>query len=113
MNRIRLLILTVVLLSICVVLLLLNRLWIGQGWDMIFRGDMTYATDLGAQYVSFRAEHGRWPKPEEIFPRLRFHDSESQRGERIDRFECGLDRAYTFEVHLREDGQIVFRCWRK
>jgi hypothetical protein len=80
---------------------------------MVYRGDMGYVADLGVQYVSFRSEHGVWPKPEEILSRLHFRDSSTRDTERIDRYDCGRYAAYTLEVHLQEDGKVQFYCWKE
>jgi hypothetical protein len=113
MTRTRLLIVVVGILLLVVIGLVIERIWVGLGWSMIFTGDMTYASDVAAQYVALRRDHGHWPKPDEIHSRLVFHGSETNGKERIDKYRCGLYGHYLWEVHLHQDGGIDFHCGKK
>jgi hypothetical protein len=112
MRRYRALIICL-LLGFCVVGLVLNRIWVGFGWDMVYRGDMTYGARLAAEYATYRAAHGAWPKPDELSTRLHFQGTSSISTNRVDRYDCGRYAAYTLEVWLSPNGEIEFYCWEK
>lgn len=100
------------LLGACLAGLALNRVWVGLGWDMVYRGDMVYASDLVAQYSMHRAVHGAWPAPEDIVSRLHYRDTTSRGTNRVDRYDCGRYAAYTLEICLSPDGKMEFYCWQ-
>ena len=99
------------LLGSCMASLVLTRIWVGFGWDMIYRGDMANGARLAAQYAAYRAAHGSWPAPEELSTRLHFKETSSAGTSRVDRYNCGRYAAYTLDVWLSPDGEIEFYCW--
>lgn len=103
----------VVLGTLLLFFLIIERVWTGMAWDSTFRAGMTYGAETASQYTRHHAKSGEWPAQNQIVTRLQFIGTTNRPDRRIDRYACGPYAGYVLEAHLLNNGRAEFYCWRR